>query len=195
MTATTEFFEDLDRSWTGEGPPERIPLRLIGSTALFVQTDYDRATKDSDIIEARELPVSIRQRLLDLAGKGTAFHRRHNMYLDIVPAALPFLPINPLWHPFEELRHSLVHFDIVVLDVVDVVVSKLTRYSPSDRGDIQAMVERDHIDPGRLVERFGAAIDAFAMDARIDDVPRYIRNLNEVQRDFLQVPETVFELP
>ncbi len=57
------------------------------------------------------------------------------------------------------------------------------------------MLDRDLITHVRLIERFKAAVDAFAMDARIDDVPRYVRNLNTVERDLLQVAETAFDLP
>jgi hypothetical protein len=47
----------------------------------------------------------------------------------------------------------------------------------------------------RLVERFRAAVDAFSGDARAEDLPRYVRNLHRVERDFLLVPETEIELP
>jgi hypothetical protein len=82
-----------------------------------------------------------------------------------------------------------------VLDIVDVVVSKLKRFSPNDVSDIEAMAQRGLLDGTRLVERFRSAVDVYAMDARAGDLPRYVRNLHRVQRDFLFDAETPIELP
>ncbi len=42
------FFQDIDSKWP-EVDANRISLRLIGATALMLQTDYDRGTKDSGV--------------------------------------------------------------------------------------------------------------------------------------------------
>jgi hypothetical protein len=192
--SVSAFLQDIDRRWPwrGEG---RICLRIIGSAALLLQTDYDRGTKDSDVLETAAITPEIRDGLLGLAGKGTDLHRTHRLYLEIVSEALPFLPHPALWHPLRELNRTLAHFDIEALDVTDVVVSKLKRFSASDVGDVRAMVEKDLVDRRRLVERFRLAVDTYLMDARAADLPRYIRNLNAVERDYLQEDETEIDLP
>ena len=43
--------------------------------------------------------------------------------------------------------------------------------------------------------RFRAAVDAYSLDARAEDLPLYIRNLHTVERDFLEVVESEIELP
>jgi hypothetical protein len=48
------FFTDIDTRWKAASG-ERIPLRLIGATALMLQADYERGTKDSDVIETKQL--------------------------------------------------------------------------------------------------------------------------------------------
>jgi hypothetical protein len=58
-------------------------------------------------------------------------------------AAIPFLPQVPLWHSMPKLSASLRHFEVEVLDVVDVIVSKLKRFNANDVSDIEAMVDRD----------------------------------------------------
>lgn len=59
MKLLEEFFRDIDRHWRLPGP-EKVPLRIIGSTALMLRTDYARGTKDSEVpqtpIEAFNLP-------------------------------------------------------------------------------------------------------------------------------------------
>jgi hypothetical protein len=188
-----DFLHAIDVAWQ---PPEPAPivLKLIGSTALMLQTDYLRGTKDSDVLETSELPTAARKRLLDLAGPGTALHRAHRMYVEIVGRALPFLPQTPVWHRVAELD-SLVSIRIDVLDVVDVVVSKLVRFHANDIRDVEAMVARELVPPGRFVDRFRAAMDYLLGDAREGNLRTYVRNLHRVERDLLGVEETEIELP
>jgi len=188
------LFQDIDRLWH---PPSasRVRLRIIGSTALMLQSDYNRGTKDSDVLETIHVSKVIRDQLKELAGIGTDLHRKHRLYVDVVSAALPFLPQVPKCHPLEELTASVDHFEIEVMDIVDVVVSKLKRFGTNDILDIEAMVSRALVPHARLIERFKAAVDHFEMDARAEDLPKYVGNLHAVERDMLVVPETSIELP
>lgn len=188
------FFQEIDRAWP-ERPAEKIELRLLGSTALMLQTDYARGTKDGDVLDTAILTGETKERLLAMAGKKTMLHARHLIYLDIVENGLPFLPRPPQWHPLPELNASLRTFEISVLDVVDVVVSKLKRFHADDQSDVGAMIDRDLVTHARLVSRFRSAVEVFSMDARAYDLPRYVRNLHRVERDMLGVPETEIDLP
>jgi hypothetical protein len=77
---------------------------------------------------------------------------------------------------------ALQHLEIQVLDVVDVVVSKLKRFNANGRSDIDAMIGLGRVGHGDLVSRFRNAVDAFAGDARADDLPGYVRNLHAAAR-------------
>ncbi|MEZ4268762.1 MAG: hypothetical protein R3F39_20595 [Myxococcota bacterium] len=44
------FFREIDAIKALSRFP-RFKLRIVGSTALFLQTDYRRGTKDSDAVE------------------------------------------------------------------------------------------------------------------------------------------------
>jgi hypothetical protein len=157
MSQVEEFFNDLDRSWPlGAGAP--VTLRLLGSTALILQTSFQRGTKDGDILETDQITVEIESALLAIAGKDTAIHRRHRMYLEFLSAAFPFLPFDPLWHAVVPSAPDYQHFRLEVLDVVDVVIAKLARFHKTDRDDIAAMAERDLIEPRRFAERFQSAV-------------------------------------
>jgi hypothetical protein len=137
----------------------------------------------------------VKQALLALAGEGSLLATRHRMYLDIVARAIPFLPLVPIWHPLENLNSKLTHFQIEALDIVDTVASKLKRFNSNDQSDIKAMIERDLVDHERLLERFVSAVDRFSGDARADDLPRYVRNLNRIERDIFFVDESEIDLP
>ncbi|MBO6940118.1 MAG: hypothetical protein JJ863_34420 [Deltaproteobacteria bacterium] len=95
MTPVERFIRAIAGAWHEDSFPT---LRIIGSTALMLQTDYERGTKDSDVLETAELDGATKERLLLLAGKGTVLAQRWRLYLDIVDNGLPFLPQTPNWH-------------------------------------------------------------------------------------------------
>lgn len=194
MSQVEEFLRDVDGRWTlpGGGP---ITLRFLGSTALILQTDYVRGTKDGDILETSEITPAVGAALIALGGLGTALAQRHRMYVEILGAAFPFFPDDPVWHRMAPFEPPLTHFRLEVLDVLDVVIAKLPRYHKTDQDDIAAMVDRDLVDPERFLARFRSAVARWSMDARADDLPRVVRNFHRVQRDELFVEESEIELP
>lgn len=161
----------------------------------MLQASYARGTKDSDVLETVHLDAGIRTRLEAIAGLGSKLHVRHKLYVDIVSGSLPFLAPSPAWLDVADLNTDLAKLHIQVLAIVDVVVSKLKRFHAYDLQDIEAMVERGLVDHGLLVERFREAVDGYLLDARAEDLPRYVANLHRVERDLLAVPETAIELP
>ncbi|PIP82624.1 MAG: hypothetical protein CO113_15685 [Elusimicrobia bacterium CG_4_9_14_3_um_filter_62_55] len=194
MAAIEAFLRDIDGRWKPEGEG-KITLQVLGSCALMLQADYERGTKDGDVLETGQLTAPIKRRLSDLAGAGTDLHKRHRLYIDFVPAGLPFLPQRPDFHPAKSLA-DLRRFRVEVLDAADVVVSKLKRFKPDDIKDIRAMVvECGLVDHARLLERFHRAADWFSMDARSESLPRIVKNLNTVEREYFDAPPTRIELP
>lgn len=187
------FLQDIDARWPAT--ESRIPFRVLGSTALMLQTNYIRGTKDSDVLGVDPIIGQVAEALLSLAGKDTPLHREHQVYLDVVGSGVPFLPRPPKWNLVEALSGGLRSFEVLALDITDVVVSKLKRFHDNDRADIKAMIDRDLVDHARMVERFLSAADVFSMDARAQHLVRYAQNLNWVEREFLGVAETEYELP
>jgi len=185
------FFNDIDSTWTPSGD-EPITLSIIGSTALMLQTDYRRGTKDSDVIRTAALPPAVETALLGIAGKGSRLEKKHRFYIDVVPPGLPFLAQRPRWHRLDGENHPLDHFLIDVLDVVDVVVSKLKRFTPNDRSDIDAMIVRSHVSHDAFVERFRRAVECHFGD---EALPRYRSNFHAIERDSFNCDETPIELP
>jgi hypothetical protein len=193
VTSIEQFLIEIDHRWAPIAPG-KIPLQVIGSAALMLQSEYVRGTKDGDVLETQAITPAIKERLLSLAGKNTDLHRRSGMYLDVVTQALPFMPQRLVFHDVAKLR-DLKHFSIHALDIADVVVSKLKRFSISDVGDIREMVNRGLVDHKRLIKRFEEAVDRFSIDARIEDVPKVIKNLHAIERDYLRVPESEIDMP
>ena len=192
MKLINSFLTEIDEKWKPVGG-EPIRLRIIGSAALMLQTDYERGTKDGDILEAEEITPAVRQQLLALAGPKSPLFEKHRMYIEVVLRAILFWPQGPVFHPVKAL--PLKNFTVEVLDVTDVVISKIKRLNQNDIDDIKAMAGKKLLDHKKLVSRFESAVDRFSTDARADDLPKYIKNLNRIERDFLNVPESTIELP
>lgn len=192
MTRPESFLAAVDAAW--EPPaPGKTTLRIIGASALALQTGYERGSLDADVLESAEIPPESRASLLALAGEKTALAKRTGLYLQFVPPGLPFLPQKPAFHAVPSLAR-LRRLDIQVLDVVDVVVSKLKPFRPRDVTDIRAMADAGKLDPESLLARLHAAIDWYGLDARAEkDLPRIIKNFHAVQRDILAAPETEFD--
>jgi len=188
------FIEDIDLNWKKTGD-EPIRLNVIGSTALFIQTNYVRSTKDTDILEIGKVKGDIKNSLETLAGKKSRLSKKHKIYLDIVGRAIPFLPQAPLFHNSKDLNKNLQNFRINVLDIADVVVSKLKTFRPADCDDIRAMIDGDHITHKKLIERFKSAKNRWELDSRATDLPKYVENLNFVEREYFMVEESEIELP
>ena len=189
MPIIDDLFREIDARW-GAPPTARIRLRIIGSSALMLQTGYERGTKDSDVLETAEITADVKTRMLDLAGKGSTLHAKHRLFIDFVSRGTPFLPQTATYHLQAGLNAELRHFEIEVLDVVDVVVAKLKRFHAADRGDIEAMVERDLVPHAELVSRFRAAVNEFACDARAEELPRYVGEGNVRTSVSTSTPET-----
>jgi hypothetical protein len=192
MRAIEDFLREIDARWE-PATTRRMPLRIIGAAALMLQADYERATTDSDVLESADLDRHTQSQLLRLAGPDSALQTRHGMYIQIVQSGIPFLPQVPNWRAVTILE-DLVHFEVMVLDVVDVVVSKLKRFHLRDQEHIAAMIDRRLVAHDVLVDRFGQAVEWFKWDARAEEVPKYCENLNQVERDLLGVDETEFDL-
>lgn len=125
----------------------------------------------------------------------TKLAKKHNFYLDIVGQGVPFLPHPILFHPLEKLNERLDNFRIEVLDITDVVVSKLKPFRAQDVDDIRQMVLLNLLDAKKLIRRFMAAKEYWLMDARSEDLPQCLENLNTVLRDFLEAREISIEWP
>jgi hypothetical protein len=83
-----------------------------------------------------------------------------------------------------------------VLSIVEVCVAKLARFSASDRGDIDAMIQAGQFTHELFVTRFQDAVTERTFDARADELHVYIERFHTVERDlFLCTAETEIELP
>lgn len=194
MSDVERFLRDIDARWrVAQDAP--IALHILGASALGLQTNHLRGTKDSDILETADITNQVRDALLSLAGPQTELHRKHRMYIELVPQGLPFLPRRPTWNDIPQINQALVHFQVHALDVIDVVVSKIFRFNPDDQSDINAMINAELVPHARLIERFRDAFDGFLYDSRVQQLRACVTNLHAVERDAYGTAATEFQIP
>jgi hypothetical protein len=126
------FLSDIDRAATGH-----IALHCIGGFAVSLYYGLARPTGDIDVVDVA--PNSAKPWLARLAGEGSALHKRHRVYLQIVTVAvLPYSYEDRLVSIFQD---QFEHLQLMVLDPYDLALSKLTRNLEVDLEDVKHLVQ------------------------------------------------------
>ena len=113
----------------------------------------DTPTEDLDFISAIDIAHSAPINLESLAGKGTAFHRQHKMYVQYVGVSTP-----PC-----DYRQRLVavypqaqwkNLRLFGLEAHDLALSKIERNNRRDSQDVRGLAQAGLIDPDILEARY-----------------------------------------
>jgi len=131
------------------------------------------------------------KRLRDMAGPDSALYQKHRMYLDLVSRNIPMLPPEPLWHGY--VIDGLEHLEVRVLDIADVCVSKLKRWTANDRDDVEAMIDLGHFEHARVAERLREVVEAYWHEYP-DHLQRMVERFSQLERDWF-LGSTTFRLP
>jgi hypothetical protein len=139
------FLVDLDAAC-----PAPMRMLCIGGFAVRLYYDMTRPTVDIDVVDV--LPDEAKQTLVALAGAGTALHKRHRVYLQIVGIAqLPY-------HYEDRVRVMptpfLQRLSIAVPDPYDLALSKVGRNLEIDVEDVLALAESQAFDLQLLNDRY-----------------------------------------
>lgn len=195
MTPPEALLLELDAQWAARGEP-RIRIRILGSLSLMLQTSYDRVTKDGDILFAPPVDGPVKDQLLALGGPGTDLAKRHRVYVDVVNSGILLLPHDPCFNPLPDVTARLRHFEVEALSVLDVVITKMKPFRPTDITDILAMIDRGQVSHEQFLTRFQSAVDRFADGATgAAKLPRIVKNFNWIEEVGFGVKPTPIELP
>lgn len=178
-----KFLKAIDEHLTGAS---KLEMFVGGGAAILLAYDGEIATDDVDLIAVRkDLPSW----LVELAGDGSALHRETDYYLDIVAPGL--FPQEWGWRkralPVETL--GLKHVELRVLELHDLVLSKLKRFAGKDRDDIRGLCEREEFNIDTLRARYRNARQMFDFDQQ----EKLDRNFRFVEAEFLALEPTQFD--
>jgi hypothetical protein len=142
---------------------EKTVLYLGGGAAILLVYDGQLRTDDVDLIGER---TGLLKRLSEEAGKGSELHRATDYYLDIVPPGL--FPQEWGWRSRTTRLElpGLQHIELRVLELHDLILSKLKRFAGKDQEDIRGLCEREEFDIDILRSRYTGARLPYDHDER-----------------------------
>ena len=141
----SSFFAEIDAALN-----ESVQLHCIGGFAMTALYNLERPTADVDV-----LPIGSRstnEYLLQLAGAGSAPHKRHRIHLQVVGIAP--VPLNYDDRLIEVFPGTFKHLRLFALDPYDLALSKLERNTQRDRDDVKHLARAVPLDLNILRDRY-----------------------------------------
>jgi hypothetical protein len=138
------FFAEVDSRLN-----EDVQLHCCGGFVVTQLYGVSRTTSDVDFLGA--VP-NVGNDLTQIAGKGSALHRRHKVYLDAVTVATP--PENYEERLVAMFPRNWRRLRLFALEAHDLALSKLERNGERDRDDVQQLARAGHLRPEVLRERY-----------------------------------------
>ena len=138
------FFAELDACLS-----EEVQLHCCGCFVVTQLYGAARTTSDVDFLGVVPYVVSS---LTDIAGQGSALHRKHKVYLDAVTVATP--PENYEDRLVPMFPGAWARLRLFALEAHDLALSKLERNMERDRDDVQQLARAGHLNPEVLKERY-----------------------------------------
>ena len=139
------FFTEIDESLD-----EEVGLHCLGGFVLTMLYDLDRPTNDVDILPVASNAAT--ELVIGLAGEGSAIHKRHKVYLQIVGVApIPLDYENRLTEMFAK---TFRHIRLFALDPYDLALSKIERNTQRDRDDVKHLARAVPLDLNVLKDRY-----------------------------------------
>ena len=158
-TAFLDFLNELDALLE-----ERTELHCLGGFVVSALFGLERPTADIDILSI--LPGD--STVLALAGKGSALHLKHRVYLDMVTIMTP--PFEYATRLVDMFPRAFTHLRLRALDPYDLALSKLERNGDQDREDVKRLAIQVPLDTGTLVRRYQSELRYLLANAARHDL-------------------------
>ena len=138
------FFAEVDARLS-----EEVQLHCCGGFVVTQLYGVARTTSDVDFLGAMPNVGGV---LTEIAGKGSALHRKHKVYLDEVTVATP--PENYEDRLVPMFRGAWPRLSLFALEAHDLALSKLERNMERYRDDVQQLARAGRLNPEILKERY-----------------------------------------
>jgi hypothetical protein len=139
-----DFLREVDARLHGP-----IALHCLGGFVLRVIYDIPRHTGDLDYLDA--VPSAAKSQLAEMAGPESRLARKYGLHIHFTGAV--DMPENYASRLID-ITYNLKKLSLLVPEVYDLLLSKLTRNSPKDREDIKYLIQRERLVFDKLRSRF-----------------------------------------
>jgi hypothetical protein len=129
------FFAEVDSRLS-----EKVQLHCCGGFVVTQLYGVARTTSDVDFLG---VVPNVGNDLTEIAGKGSALHRKHKVYLDAVTVATP--PENYEERLVPMFPGAWRRLQIFALEAHDLALTKLERNAERDRDDVQELARAGHL--------------------------------------------------
>jgi hypothetical protein len=131
-------------------------FHCIGGFAVSQFYEFARETADLDVLTVA--PLDMAEIVLTLAGKGSALHRKHRVYIDYVAvASFPDDYQSRLVRAFP----SWPNVRLWALEVHDLALTKLERSNERDIRDVMFLAQNGLINRETLTHRFESEMEPY----------------------------------
>jgi hypothetical protein len=129
---------------------QNLELHCIGGFAVSLRYGLNRPTGDIDVVEVK--PADAKPWLAQIAGAGSALHRKHKIYVQVVTVAS--IPEDYESRLTELFAGRFKRLRLFVPDPYDLALSKLTRNSDIDMEDVKHLANECQLDLDQLRDRY-----------------------------------------
>lgn len=129
---------------------EDIELHCLGGFVVTMLYGLARPTADVDVMMIA--PGNASQYLLGMAGKGSALHQKHGVYLDFV--AVVTVPEDYEQRLTELFPKVFKRLRLYAFDPYDLALAKLERNIQRDRDDVKYLARTIPLNPLLLKDRY-----------------------------------------
>jgi hypothetical protein len=139
------FLSDIDALVDHE-----VQLHCCGGFVVTMRHGLKRTTADVDVLSV--VPHEDLRVLSTLAGQGSALHKKHGVYLDVVTVAS--YPDEYEMRLTEMSPGFLRHIRLFALEAHDLALAKLARNADRDRADLEFLATAVPLDAAVLRDRY-----------------------------------------
>ena len=170
------FLKEIDDSLASE-----ISFHCFGGFAIELLYDLPRETVDLDI-----MATVVRDRydeLFELAGKGSALHKKYKVYLDLV-GAIAVVPDDYEERLIPITTADFKHIRLFVMEPHDIVLAKLGRNTSKDIQDVMYLAKVVDLSTETLQQRYDFELshNMIGPPERAEGTLKYwINTISEVQ--------------
>ncbi len=145
---------------------QEVSLHCSGGFVVSMRYGLERPTGDIDFLAI--VPPEAMRGVLSLAGKGSALHGKHKLYLDHF--GMLDYPENYDQRLTEMFAGTFRFLRLWALDPYDLALTKLQRNSPRDREDVRLLAETIPLDLATLRTRYESEMRPYLANAGREDL-------------------------
>ena len=164
-----------------------VAIQCLGGFVLehACRIQRDKPTEDIDFLSAIDIAHSAPINIESLAGKGSAFHRQHKLYVQYVGVSTPPCHYQQrLVAMYPQVQWK--NLRLFALEAHDLALSKIERNNRRDSQDVRGLAQAGLIDPDVLESRYQQEVRPYLLSKfkwHDGTLKRWLEAIREIRAD------------